>query len=461
MQIYRKYIIINNKKKLKILIFTFLIKKNLFYFNKISIYLYYKHYLYIKAPFGVIIKIKFNLMKNKDTFINEAKTIHGDKYDYSKVEYINSKTKVCIICPIHGEFWQTPQHHVLRQQGCPKCSGRYKTTEQFIEEAKTIHGDKYNYNNTVYNGSHSKLKIICPIHGEFEQIAKDHLNGQGCPKCKCKRIWDTRGRITTESFVKKYFEKFPDKLGNYDFSKADYVKNSQKITVICNEHGEFLITPNALLAGECCSKCSKVYRPTTEEFIERAKTVHGNKYDYNKVEYINSKTKICIICPEHGEFWQIPYSHLNGQGCPKCVMSHMENKIKEFLINLQIKYEYETNINGLLKRQSVDFYLPDYNIALECQGGQHFYGGFNRNNIQKANEIHRKVLYRDIIKYKKLKLNNINILYFSDINDLPDDIFTNNKYKNIYNEDNFFTELNKLAQKINGERYCSPLIKHD
>ena len=129
-------------------------------------------------------------------------------------------------------------------------------------------------------------------------------------------------------------------------------------------------------------------------------------------------------------------------------MSHLENKIKRLLENNNIRYIYECNINDILKRKNVDFYLPEYNIAIECQGGQHFYGGFNRNNIEKANEIHNKVLKRDIEKFKILKEYNIEILYYTDINDLPNDIFTNKKYNGIYNENNFFTNIELLKQKI-------------
>ena len=100
-------------------------------------------------------------------FIQKAHKIHGDKYDYCKVEYVNNNTKVCIICPIHGEFWQTPNHH-LSGQGCPKCSGNVKkTTEQFIAKAKEIYGDRYNYSKVKYINAKTKVCIICPTHGEF------------------------------------------------------------------------------------------------------------------------------------------------------------------------------------------------------------------------------------------------------------------------------------------------------
>ena len=398
-------------------------------------------------------KCKYDTLKKKQSisiyeFIQKAKEIHNDKYDYSKVEYINSKTKVCIICPEHGEFWQTPYHHIHRKQTCPKCKGLYLTTEEYINKAKQLHGDIYEYSITHYIGSHKKLKILCPIHGEFEIIAKDHLNGQGCGKCRSTKIWNSRGRITTNEFIEKYYNKFPQNQNKLFFNESQYINNRTKITVKCIHHGNFEITPNNLMLGRGCSLCSNHYHYNTNQIIQKFINIHKGKYDYSKVNYVNNKTKVCIICPEHGEFYQTPSAHLQGQGCPKCKLSHLENKIYNILKEYNIIFEYESNIKNILKRQTVDFYLPEYNMAIECQGGQHFYGAFNKNNTQEANKIHQKVLFRDISKYKILINNNIKILYFTDILDLPQDIFFNKKYQNIYNEKNFYTNPIELIQKI-------------
>ena len=399
------------------------------------------------------LKCKYDKLKKKQNisindFITKAKEIHGGKYDYSKVEYVNNSTKVCIICPEHGEFYQTPKHHINRGQGCPKCQGLYVTNEEFIKKAKEIHGDKYDYSLTEYNGSHKKVKILCLIHGEFEIIAKDHLNGQGCGKCRTTKIWNSRGRISNDEFIQKYYNKFPQNKNQILLHTINYINYRTKISACCNEHGIFEITPNNLMLGRGCPLCSKHHHYNTNEIIQKFKNIHNNKYDYSKVDYVNNKTKVCIICPEHGEFYQTPSAHLNSQGCPKCKMSHIENNISMLLTNNFIKYDYESNINGLLKRQSVDFYLPEYNIAIECQGGQHFYNAFNRNNIEKANKIHQNVLKRDIIKNKILLKNNIKIFYYTNISNLPIDIFYNTKYNNIYNQSNFFTDLNELLIKV-------------
>lgn len=113
---------------------------------------------------------------------------------------------------------------------------------------------------------------------------------------------------------------------------------------------------------------------TTEQFIEKARQIHGDKYDYSKVEYVNNKTNVCIICPEHGEFWQTPHNHLKGKGCPICSESKLEKKVRNFLIENKIKFETEKTFEWLKNEGQLrlDFYLPDYNIAIECQCEQHF-----------------------------------------------------------------------------------------
>lgn len=239
-----------------------------------------------------------NTKKTTDEFIQEAKTIHGNKYNYSKVNYVNAKTKVCIICPKHGEFWQTPSHH-LSGQGCPKCNGKLKYTK--------------------------------------------------------------------------------------------------------------------------------------ENFIKKAKEIHRDKYDYSKIKYVNAHTAICIICPEHGEFWQTPSNHLCGQGCPICCQSKLEEEVKKYLDLEKIDYIYQYKIDWIDKPdghyQSLDFFLPKYNIGIECQGGQHFYpvNHFGGNNEYK----NRK--QRDKQKLSICEHNNIRIIYYTNIKlkKYPYDVIIDiNKLKN-------------------------------
>ena len=313
--------------------------------------------------------------KTKEEFIKEAKKIHGDKYDYSKVDYVNNKTKVCIICnePDHGEFWQTPSSH-LKGRGCPKCKGdktRERLTssrEEFIKKACKVHGDKYDYSKVDYVNNYTKVCIICPKHGEFWQIPNGHLARKGCPIC------GGTSALTKEEFIKKARKVHKYK---YDYSKVEYVNIKTKVCIICSEHGEFWQQAYVHTQGVGCPQCaneanSKRFRSSLSDFVKKARKVHGDKYEYDKVDYVNCDTKVCIICHQHGEFWQTPDIHTRGCGCPKCNLSHMERSVMNYLDEVGITYDYQKRFDWL-GRQSLDFYLPDYNVGIECQGRQHFF----------------------------------------------------------------------------------------
>ena len=277
-----------------------------------------------------------------EEFIAKAKKVHGDKYDYSKVIYESAVKKVCIICPVHGEFWQTPNSH-LSGGGCLKCATKQTifTTEQFIAKAREVHGDKYDYSKVKYVSGNQKVCIICPEHGEFWQRPYNHLKGQGCHKCV------GRG-LSRDDVILKFRKLHGDK---YDYSKVDFgdkVKLTKKVCIICPEHGEFWQTVQLHLMGCGCQKCAKVYKMTNEEFIAKAREVHGDKYDYSKTVYKDSETKVCIICPEHGEFWKTPYDHLKGQGCMRCAKHNRHITTEEFIENARKvhgdKYDYSKTV---------------------------------------------------------------------------------------------------------------------
>lgn len=299
-----------------------------------------------------------------DEFIKRANVIHGSKYDYSKTNYINIDTKVCIICPEHGEFWQTPANH-LRGQSCPKCSGKYHYgKEGFIKKAKSVHGDKYDYSKVEYIDSRTKVHILCPIHGGFWQKPNDHLNHKGCPLCGMDSMINNK-TFPFEEFVKRAKEVHN---GKYTYNKEDYKGVQNSILINCPIHGVFYQKAYVHLEGFGCSKCSHKHQYLTEEFIEKAHEIHNGKYDYSKTEYINSHTKICIICPIHGEFWQMPYLHLKGEGCSKCshISSNSEQKVNDFINGLG--FETIQNTTELLNGKEIDIYVPEKRIAIEYDG---------------------------------------------------------------------------------------------
>lgn len=251
-------------------------------------------------------------------FITKAKEIHGDKYDYSKVNYAGTEKKVIIICKTHKDFLIKP-HNFLRGQGCPKCSShQFITEDSFILRAKEIHGNRYDYSKVNFKKASEPVCIVCPIHGEFFQKPNVHLAGCGCQKC-----YGTP-KSTMEEFIKKAKTIYGNK---YNYSKAEYKGNKHKIRIICQIHGEWLVTPNNFLRGSECPKCYGTPKLTTSEFLENARKIHGEKYDYSKVVYDGTKKKIKIICSIHGEFLQSPASHLKAQAVPHVVGEKKLQKI--------------------------------------------------------------------------------------------------------------------------------------
>jgi very-short-patch-repair endonuclease len=235
-------------------------------------------------------------------FISKANKIHKNRYDYSKVNYINAKIKVTIICREHGDFQQTPSNH-LSNYNCQKCAKNFQlNTDSFIEKAKVIHNDKYDYSKVEYVNTDTQIIIICREHGEFIQIPDFHINRKcGCPKCS----------------------------------------NNVKLNIL--------------------------------EFIEKAEKIHGNKYDYSKVEYVNNYTSVIIICKKHGEFLQKPFVHLLQHGCPSCINKteyKFYEKIKEFYPTIKRQYKVEWCKNK--QRLPFDFAIEELKIIIELDGEQHF-----------------------------------------------------------------------------------------
>ena len=259
-----------------------------------------------------------------EKFIEKAKKVHGERYDYSKVEYVNTNTNVTIICREHEPFPQTPHNH-LQGKGCNKCGvierslSQASTTEEFIQKAKAVHGNRYDYSSVNYVDARTHVMIICPDHGPFPQRPTNHLDGHGCDECK-KIALSLLKTSTTKEFIEKSKAVHGDR---YDYSSVSYVNNSTKVMIICREHEPFPQTPDNHLQGKGCRICGDIAQAlnqssTTEEFIEKAKAVHGDRYDYSQVEYVGNKTDVTIICREHEPFPQTPSKHLLGHGCGFC-----------------------------------------------------------------------------------------------------------------------------------------------
>lgn len=252
-------------------------------------------------------------------FIERARRVHGDRYEYDRTVYVNNRTKLIITCREHGDFEQIPKDH-MHGAGCPSCgrlattAAKTLTTETFIAKARAVHGGRYDYSKSVYVNTRTPIIITCPEHGDFEQLPSGHASGKGCASC------GGTGLLTDERFVAKARAVHGSK---YDYSKSVYVNNSTKLIITCPEHGDFEQIPANHMQGKGCSSCGAVSSAiaqtlTTEEFILKARAAHGDKYDYSKSVYIGARTKVTITCPEHGDFEQVAGDHTQGYGCPSC-----------------------------------------------------------------------------------------------------------------------------------------------
>ena len=343
---------------------------------------------------------------NTFIFIERGGITHNYKYDYSLVEYINSDTKVKIICPIHGIFEQTSKMHLNRKCGCPKCVGKYRDTEQLKIDFIDVHGYLYDYSLVNFINVKTKVKIMCKEHGVFEMTPNSHLNGNGCPKCIGKYK-------NTEQIIKEFVKIHCNK---YDYSLVEYINSKLKVKITCPEHGVFEQTPSShLLYG--CPKCGGKNKITTEEFIKKCIEIYGvDKYDYSLVVYINTETKVKIICKKHNTiFEQTPHNHLRKHGCPICKESKGEKEIRKKLDLLKIKYITQKRFDGCKYKYKLpfDFYLQDYNCCIEFDGIQHFkpikkWGGTESLEITKIkDEIKTTYCFNNNIKLLRIRYDEI------------------------------------------------------
>ncbi len=325
--------------------------------------------------------------KSQEKFIEDARKIHGNKYDYSKVVYKNNRNTVIISCVYHGDFFQFPGGH-LNGNGCKECSidKRRKTTEQFIKDAIKVHKNEFDYSEVKYINNESIIIIICRIHGKFEQKANNHLNGGKCKKCIIEKSKKTTAQFIEESnYIHNFF---------YNYSEVNYINGKIKVIIICKIHGKFKICPNNHLQKQGCKKCgyelnSVNRRKTTEKFIEESKIVHNNLYDYSKTFYKKSNSKITVICHKHGEFSQLASDHLNKSGCPFC-----KNKT-EGILKVFLEKHFETTAQAKFpwsQKKRYDFVIG--HTIIELDGAQHFrqVANWQSPEIQRQNDINKTIM---------------------------------------------------------------------
>lgn len=312
-----------------------------------------------------------------EIFIQRSRTKHGDKYDYSYAEYCGKDAKVQIICPTHGNFWQAAASH-MKGIGCPNCAARARGDKQllgletFIKKAKEIHGEKYNYSKVKYINNTTKVIIICPKHGAWEQVPRNHLTGFGCYPCG-REDCSQNHLSNTKDFIQKAIKIHKD---TYDYSKSKYQAAKENIIIICKKHGQFEQTPMDHLRGCGCQICGRELCDQkrilgTTKFIEKAKQVHKNFYSYEKTDYKNTRQKVIITCHLHNDFLQTPNDHLNGYGCPGCASYKSEEVCRNVFEEL-FGIKFPKRQPRFLKGLELDGFNESLMLAFEYNGIQHY-----------------------------------------------------------------------------------------
>ena len=340
----------------------------------------------------------FKKLENEE-FLNRISSIHGDKYGFSKTVYGNTRTRVTLTCPVHGDFEILPSN-LLAGRGCKKCGHDKlrKTQEIFISELKSIHGDKYTYDKVVYTSDAKKVIVTCPLHGDFEIRPNDILKGVGCSKCRNKPL---------EEWIHSFREVHGD---FYSYDKIPYVLARSSVIVTCPIHGDFEILPSNHLKGAGCPECYVVHNKFgKEDFVAKVNDIHNNFYDYSDSDYLGYSEFIDITCPIHGVFRQKAFSHASGHGCPKCFgkISKPEFEIVEYIKSLGIldsQILMSSSPDFMEGKQQLDIYLPEFNFAIEFNGSR-----WHSENIGKPNNYHYN-------KWKMCNENNVKLLTIWDFN---------------------------------------------
>lgn len=320
-----------------------------------------------------------------ESFKERLKEIYGDTIILDKVEDIENKKRndlVTLICPKHGEYTKTINSLLKRQGKCDKCRYNWMTIDEFFEKFNSVYTEEerenYSFDKLELKGNKDEIIVTCKKHGDFHTTPYVFLNHHECKRCSCEKAANAR-KTTVDEFIKRSKEIHIDENGNplYDYSKVKCLKELPKYVEIgCKVHGWFKQNIHSHLCGRGCRKCvwdkwSKEKTKSHEQYISDCEKVHGKgRYIYlNK--YTGKNNPIIFQCTICGKITTISADkHLNSKsGCYFCIKSKLERDIELFLENNNIKFTPQFSI---INRQSLDFYLEEYKIGIECQGSQHF-----------------------------------------------------------------------------------------
>lgn len=345
-------------------------------------------------------------------FIARAQSLHGNKYDYSLSKYIKAHVKVIIICPIHGQFSKKPTFH-LRGQGCPACSARLLTEQEFIEKCKKRHGDRFDYTQTLYTGYAKPITVICRIHGQFTQIAEVHLNRHGCPYCSGKRLTASRNLKTLFPELCTEFSSAnvnaPDQYSAFSQRKALWICKVCKYewwSTISNRTGKNKQGCPAC-AGQVVTDRNRLSILSPEIAAEWYQPLNGDTTP-DQISIGSARKKFYFRCGKCSHIWQSDISHRHGgRGCPKCRESKGERRLGEILITKGIQFERQ-KILPTLSSYRFDFgiSLGAKLVLIEYYGEQHY----KPFRFKGASRKFRQCLRNDKIKQEFCDRNNIPLL---------------------------------------------------
>lgn len=273
-------------------------------------------------------------------------------------------------CSIHG-----PQESKLKNlqkatMACQECfkQARFRPPEEWIKIFRKVHGDKYDYSKADIVDNGTKITIICPEHGEFQQAPMGHSLGQGCQKCYDQYRRGKARKVSKEEFIARAKLKHGDK---YDYTETIVGQTlNDKAWIRCPEHGLYLQSLLGHLCGDGCAKCSGKYNMSNKEYIQLVSKLYNEKYDLSKVEFKNNNSPIIIGCPEHGFVETNAKTFKKGHGCPVCNGSSGEEMVGIILDELGLEYRKEVAFPGQGFR--FDFVVKSLKLFIEYDGEQHF-----------------------------------------------------------------------------------------
>lgn len=363
-----------------------------------------------------------------EQFIKKAKKTHGNRYDYSITKYKNARTKVVIICKIHGKFKQKTSSH-LDGFHCRKCG--YETIKvskkEFIKRAKKKFGSYFDYSQVNFKSMEEHVIIICPIHGKFRKKPRKFIDQIfGCNKCTLhspihlsgakkgkKRIYD--GNYSGPRFYtqNEYLEKAIKKHGKkFNYSETRYKRWNKKVVIICKIHGRFSLRPEAHLFGQGCKKCQYEFANSlsTEEFIKMAKEKFGSRFDYSNVKYKRWKARVTIICKKHNlSFTQAPQQHLNKRiTCRKCMKEIMSPQLRLTIPELKGKIKKTHGILYSYPYLEKEYKGVSSKITITCKKHGKFNQAvsshlWNKAGCPTCNESFGEKTVRRFLKDQKIK----------------------------------------------------------